>query len=123
MADQVEPEKISNDIVISKIQDQFKPEKLTNADLISRIEDQLIDKFNFKFKGYDLRASKYTREELINLMINWSQFWYNEIPLCKKSLEVVNIKRTICNMKILAIYAYAERLGLSDNMPEMILTE
>ena len=98
----------------------YKPVNHHKAELISRIEDQLIEKFNNTYKDCD--KNKYSKDELIKLVIEWAYFWYNERPIVKFSSEVAEMKKSICDLKIIAIYNYAEKLGISDDMPEMILS-
>lgn len=97
----------------------YKPNTHHKAELISRIEDQLIEKFNNKYKQCD--KSKYTKDELIKLLIEWAYFWYNERPIVKFTSEIAEMKKSVCDLRIIAIYNHAEKLGISDHMPEMTL--
>lgn len=98
----------------------YKAKTQHEAELLSRIEDQMIEKFNKNYINTDIKKCE-SKDELISILVEWANFWYNERPITKFHSEVVEMKKGVCDIRIVAIYRQAERLGLSDYMPELTL--
>ncbi|NBP66913.1 MAG: hypothetical protein EBU66_19990 [Bacteroidetes bacterium] len=86
--------------------------------LASRIEDQLLQKFD-KECGKDDIWGVPTEKDLLNIFNKWVMFWYNERPISKYPHLVIDIKTYYCNMKLLRIYEFADRLGIMDKLPDI----
>jgi hypothetical protein len=103
------------------MQTQVDQQRLRMKQLMSRIEDQCVERFDKKYQTSKFDPEQeLSQADLVNIIIEWLEYWHNERPVIKVPHVVQEIKQKVCDIRIYRILLMAYESNVLDQIPEYL---